>query len=284
MSSITNDAIQARVAEILYERENSKRLEEERRIQIEIDTEARRALAEAEHAEKRRLEEERRIQFEIEAAARRVIIEAEIAEKRRLEEEKRIQVEIDRAAIAQIVTVKREDIKKKQEEIEFYRQEIIRVQTDISKINSEIISFNHTPSSPMNIPNSDTGIRDSHSSFKGSELGHSDIDEDYIIQHLRADNGSMYEKKKTWRGFEYEVDNSESIISKINTLNNSLKAIVTIIRNNGKLTLHKLKEFVNKDESIASVIRDNIVDTPLSKIIQNKMKMLVVMEILKPNN
>ena len=271
MSSIPQSLVDKRIAEILYERENAKRLEEERRIQAEIDAEARRKLLEAELAEKKRLDEEKRIHLEIEAAARRAIIEAQIAEKRRLDEEKRIQAEIDRAAIAAIVAVKRDEIKKKQEEIEFYRQEIIRAQTYISKINSEIISFNHAPTTPKPILSDEDDDLDSDCEYLPNGI--------YVNK-----KGQCVPGKKTWRSAEYEVDNSDLGVSKVSTLNDSLKAIVTVIRNNGKMTLHKLKEFVTKDESIALAVRDNIIDTPLSKIIQNKMKILVDMEILKPHD
>ena len=40
MSSISQDLVNKRIAEILFERENAKRLEEEKRIQAEIEAEA----------------------------------------------------------------------------------------------------------------------------------------------------------------------------------------------------------------------------------------------------
>jgi flagellar biosynthesis GTPase FlhF len=259
MSFIPQDLVQKRMAEIMYERENAKRLEEERRIQAEINAEAHRLLIEAELAEKRKVAEEKRIQMEIEAEARRKIIEAELAERRRLEEERLIQAEIERAAIANIVEMKREEIRQKQEEIEFYRQEIIRVQTEICKMNGEIMSFNHTPSCPRIIPS----------------------DDEYDVSGPWMGEINQSTTKKTWKGNEYEVDNSDECISKINTLNGSLSKIIAVFRENGKLTLHKLKECVNSNDHVAKVVRDGNNNMPLSKIIQDKMKVLIDMNILK---
>jgi hypothetical protein len=246
MSSIPQDLVQMRIAEILAERENAKQLAEQARIQAEIDAEARRRLVEAELAEKARLEEERRIQLAIEAEARRKIIEAELAEKRRLEEERRIREEIERAAIAAIVEQKRNEIKKKQEEIELYRREIIRVQTEISHINSEIISYK-SPSVIRTIP---------------------------AIEKV--------ETKKSWKkSNEYEVDNSDESITKINSMNSSLTTIINTIKKNGKITLHRLKEAISEDGSLINIIRDGDTVTSLSKLICDKMTLLIDMNILK---
>jgi predicted component of type VI protein secretion system len=205
MSFNSDDLVQKRIAEILMERENIKKQEEERRKQAELEAEIRRAF-----------------------------IQAQLEEKRRLEEERRFKEEIDREAILAIISIKQDEIKKKYDEIELYRQEIIRVQLEISKINDDIISFNE-----------------------------------------------LLSLKKAWKGLEYEVDNSNSSINKINTLNDSLKLLINVIRNNGKITLRKLIELIILDESFANIIRGEINDIRLSKIVENKMKILIELGILR---